>query len=547
MGKLVLTFSQKSSKDIAIGIGINSFKSNRSTKMKIFLVIWVLIMSINSTYSQSIKEKEVKKIKTLGHKCAEGNAKSCSMLADIAKNDQSQFIREAAVVKITDQNVLNDIAKNDKESNVRNAAVNNITDQNILIDLAENANDTGVRISAVRKIGYLDQERLLSFIKNCNNNDVLRASIKEIRDQNDLTNIVQSDNIVARQIALERIDDKWVLEKIANSKFNSIEIRKAAVEKITDEFLLNKIIRGADIIDVKIAAIQRITDQSILKNIVIFEEDPAARIAAINKISDQSVLEEVVIFIYSDPIVKVEAIQRITDQNILEDIARSQSYNSDVRIAAIQRITDQNILEDIARSHPYNSSVRIAAINKISNQSVLLDIAKKDDGLSVLKALTNKITDQSVKANIEKKINKLEQWQVKVLKMTSSNKVSVLVGFETAPVGSRWLMIDVEFTAPEASLEPQDIKIKDKMDNIYSAVGLCATPKLNESPKYGSFDDWESKGVIDKNGDLEWMVAYGKLEVLKTLSLKISFLFVPPSGTKPTLLIFGKKVVVLPY
>jgi len=61
-------------------------------------------------------------------------------------------VREAAIEKLTDQNVLIDIAKNDEDYNVRTAAIEKITDQNVIIDVAKTDKNDKVRTAARNKI-----------------------------------------------------------------------------------------------------------------------------------------------------------------------------------------------------------------------------------------------------------------------------------------------------------------------------------------------------------------------------------------------------------
>ena len=61
-----------------------------------------------------------------------------SELADIAKNDESEWIRKDAVSRVKDQSILADIANNKRESaGIRNSAVSKLTDQTMLFTLAK--------------------------------------------------------------------------------------------------------------------------------------------------------------------------------------------------------------------------------------------------------------------------------------------------------------------------------------------------------------------------------------------------------------------------
>jgi hypothetical protein len=59
------------------------------------------------------------------------------VLSDIAKNDKSEYVREAVVEKLTDQTVLADIAKNNEYASVRIIAIANLIMQNLLKEALE--------------------------------------------------------------------------------------------------------------------------------------------------------------------------------------------------------------------------------------------------------------------------------------------------------------------------------------------------------------------------------------------------------------------------
>jgi len=71
----------------------------------------------------------------------------------IAKKDSVWRVRQAAVKKLTDQNVLAEVAKNDSDGDVRQAAVEKLTDRNVLAEVAKNDSDWRVRKTAFEQLG----------------------------------------------------------------------------------------------------------------------------------------------------------------------------------------------------------------------------------------------------------------------------------------------------------------------------------------------------------------------------------------------------------
>jgi len=68
------------------------------------------------------------------------------------KIDKDSDVREAAITKVTDQNILVDVAKNDLYGHVRKAAIAKVNNQSVLIDVAKSDEDTDVCKVALNKI-----------------------------------------------------------------------------------------------------------------------------------------------------------------------------------------------------------------------------------------------------------------------------------------------------------------------------------------------------------------------------------------------------------
>jgi len=149
------------------------------------------------------------------------------------------------------------------------------------------------------------------------------------------------------------------------------------------------------------------------------------------------------------------------------------------------------------------------------------------------------------------------RWKAKVLNVTSPSQVPIVrrsqfggtlpAAAEAAPAGSRWVVINIELTAPNvgASLEPQAIRIIDKASGVHAALALSSTPESGKAPDYLYFKDSEGLGLINKEGKLLWMFGYGKLSFQTTSPQKVSLLFSPPSATKPASLVVGDSEAVV--
>jgi len=114
-------------------------------------------------------------------------------LAEVAKNDNDWKVRNAAVIKLTDQAILIKIALYDESVYVRAAAVENLTDQFILTDFAKNDKKWEVRKAAFEKLGNR-QEALYEVINNDTRlDDRLEAAKSLIKIANENPMVLLSD------------------------------------------------------------------------------------------------------------------------------------------------------------------------------------------------------------------------------------------------------------------------------------------------------------------------------------------------------------------
>jgi hypothetical protein len=95
-----------------------------------------------------------------------------SILLDVAKNDNNENVRAAAIGKLqlNDENIFIDIAKNDQSSIVRDEAISKINNENILIEIFKNEGDTDICLQIIKKIS--NSQFLEEIAKNHTNNTI---------------------------------------------------------------------------------------------------------------------------------------------------------------------------------------------------------------------------------------------------------------------------------------------------------------------------------------------------------------------------------------
>jgi len=147
--------------------------------------------------------------------------KDQNTLIDVVKNDKSKYSRAAAAWNITDQGVLVDIIKNEESENVRYAATSNITDKNILMDIAKNDKSKSVCLVAIERLK--DQKLLADFIiKNIDNSniyDLCHRAFLALKDQQLLAEIIV------------KCKTGYKIVRLAMQKISDPEIRSNVIEK----------------------------------------------------------------------------------------------------------------------------------------------------------------------------------------------------------------------------------------------------------------------------------------------------------------------------
>jgi len=169
-------------------------------------------------------------------------------LAYLAEHDSAQGICEAAIKRLTNQDMLVVIAKNGKFSNIRRKAAEKLTDQTlaqqVFADMAINEESYFVRSEAVKKL--TDQKILAHVAKN--------------------------------YVVKRRADDDW----------------RTVLEKLTDQELLFDVATHAKIGAIRVYAATKLTNQLLAQQIIADisqnDEDYDARRLAISELTDLSIL-----------------------------------------------------------------------------------------------------------------------------------------------------------------------------------------------------------------------------------------------------------------
>ena len=213
-------------------------------------------------------------------------------------------------------------------------------------------------------------------------------------------------NCIVRKLAVEKLTDKVILTEVANtdSDWNvrklahellgneqkalavvilndkNIISRKAAVEKVTDKVMLNKVAETDIDWTIRKLAHERLGNgQNALVEIIKNDKNISAKKEALLKLDDQKILTDIAKFRNQKLYDELKQFARNHNSREVSDHPSSQILADEMELAEIAtgRIFDCTLLSDIAMNSPHTGSRRIA-IEKLSDLSILEKIAKSE-------------------------------------------------------------------------------------------------------------------------------------------------------------------------
>ena len=320
--------------------------------------------------------------------------KDDKVLIEVAQNDSDSWVRHSAVYNLdsSNQDIFIDIFYNDEDNDVKNVALLKIEDQNILKEQVENGDENRVYYA----ITNLEDEKLLMDTYKKYPYSKIQEKIIEspnLTDENFLEDIVLNEHWRLGVPALKRINDSSILANIAQKSSDQF-LRKKAVKRIKDPDVLLELVYNSDDFDNVKRACENpnLSDESILKDIYNKGNFPAQLGVLKNpNFKDESLLLEVVKALETDIShetfhLALAAIENpnFPSEEILIKYA-TESFNSgdldvpDYLIAELaashQNLKDQAVLVDVAK-HATRFEIRVAACENpnLVDDELLYDI-----------------------------------------------------------------------------------------------------------------------------------------------------------------------------
>ncbi len=349
----------------------------------------------------------------------------------------TKFVKFTAIKNINDRTILSKIAKRSKISDHRDFAnarltVEPITNQIKLAKIARKGQNEYLRRAAIKKL--TDQTTLTKIALNKNDSGYLRIpAIRRLKDNAVLEKIVYSQktaSISVRYNAAQHITDQTMLFKIANSDLVDA-VRRDAVSQITNKKVLAGIALYHKNSRIREAAVDVIQDQKVLEQIALMESsfsgDRSISRTAIKKITNPVILKKIISDNYSDWLIKIIAKLRLVElakqqgtqslavilvkatdisdtvfrkialldlmhENLLIPLAYFEK-NQSLRKMAIRLLDNQAVLQDLAEHNP-SANIRETAVTGISNDAFLLQRANTDSSAAVRLAAVRTFHDK---------------------------------------------------------------------------------------------------------------------------------------------------------
>ena len=271
-----------------------------------------------------------------------------SVLIKIIRSNRDAAVKREAILKIIDEKLLVEVALNASDRFIRNSAIQNphLTDFNILCEVIKNDDDEFNRYWACVKID--DNQLLLRIIFNQSYYGCLDTLVENFNLKCDdyFKEVYEnSDDNYQRRVAVRFIKDKAYLENIVLNETDD-EVRLEAVKNrnFTNDEMLKKMIFSENNQDIICEAISKVNDENSLIEYVTNNLKPSiTTLKAISRINDSYFLKEIILH-GGDREISLEAINKLENRDSLIEVA-ALSRDREIKLNAIFQIKPVSILK----------------------------------------------------------------------------------------------------------------------------------------------------------------------------------------------------------
>jgi hypothetical protein len=249
-------------------------------------------------------------------------------------------LRNSALVKLHDDEMLKEVALTCEVKNFRNLATKKIESKEILKELAKKGRG-GVRYQAITKID--DQEILKDAAMNDPFEAIKLLAVQGLKNEDKIKEVfLKIQDLEHKEILLQKIKDPKFLKNVALNKNEHNILRSTAIDNIKDENILFGVAKDEESsMLLKEKAIFKIKNQDNLKELFeLHDLEWKIRELIVQKISDKSFVKEVAKKEKElDPDVRAWAVKKITDKKFLNNLLPAEAEDV-VRNAIKHRIEE---------------------------------------------------------------------------------------------------------------------------------------------------------------------------------------------------------------
>ena len=303
-----------------------------------------------------------------------------ALLQQLGTEDGEHLVRGAAAKALKDERVLEQMAVGDENECVRRIASNRLTNAaalaRVVIYDVKNSSTFDIREAAVEKIS--DQDILAQVAIGDGHYCVYEAAVKRISDTSTLAKIA-TEGRGGWEKALDKLEDEELLSKVA-IEGKSEGARKAAVRKLSDEAILAKLAIASEHYEVRLEAVAKLKDEALLAGVARDGNGSGAE-ESVRKIKNPSILADIA---RNGPsLIRRVAARRINDEKLILEIAKTVKH-TDVLEAIAPKLKDQALLFEIGRANGIYFGIEIAKLltDKAAAQSLIAEVMRKDRSLN---------------------------------------------------------------------------------------------------------------------------------------------------------------------
>lgn len=339
----------------------------------------------------------------------------------IAYSKRGDKLRCRAISRIADEDILNDLALNDENTFIRLEAIQNpnLADVKVLARVIENDDEEFNRISAVMKIQdceslfeiIFDESLYLRLSEIANNlffscqdcfMEILNGDFDEyhrivavsfIRSEDILESIIsdcKNDRIIAEAVKNTNFKNQKILhDLIINGDSKAIVFE--AIGKTDDEDLLRDYVKmHPSAGELTFRAISRITDFEFLESLYDCEDTQIRLHAAKRMIELKYNLASIAVN-FPDRQIRLEAVGAMSDKYMLAKIA-AESDDRDIITAALDNIVSEKLI----KQYMPQRSLITGSIDEIAFKSMIWKLATKSEDIEIRKSAISKLEEKDV-------------------------------------------------------------------------------------------------------------------------------------------------------